>query len=82
MKHSLYENPTLSQSSTGKKIDREVERMLKNGIIKRSTTHFINLILPVIKKDSLVCLCIDARELNQRLQPDRKGPEEIEVLRK
>ena len=39
--------------------------------------------LPVIKKDSSVRLCIDARELNQRLQPDRDGPEEMEeVLRK
>ena len=57
--------------------------MLKYGIIERSNTPFINPMLPVIKKDDSVRLCMDARELNQRLQPDRDGPEEMEeVLRK
>ena len=65
------------------KVDLEIERMLAYGIIERSTTPFINPMLPVNKSDGSVRLCMDARELNKRLQPDRDGPEEMEeVLRK
>ena len=65
------------------KVDKAIEKMLKYGIIERSTTLFINPMLPVIKTDDSVRLCMDARELNKRLQPDRDGPEEMDkVLRK
>ena len=65
------------------KVDLEIERMLAYGTIERSTTPFINPMLPVNKSNGSVRLCMDARELNKRLQPDRDGPEEMEeVLRK
>ena len=57
--------------------------MLSYRIIERYNTPFINPQVGVIRKDGDVRLCLDARELNKRLQPDHDGPEDIEqVLKK
>ena len=56
------------------KVDKKVKRMLKYGIVERSMTTFINSMVPVTKKDSLVRLCMDAREFNQRLHQIEMGP--------
>lgn len=66
-----------------KEVDAEIERMLKDGIIERLTSPYINPIVPVIKKNGSVRACLDARELNKRLQDDHDGPEKIdEVLKR
>lgn len=61
-------------------VDREVNRMLEYGIIERSFSPYINPIVPVVKKDGSVRLCLDARELNRRLQDDHDGPEDMEQV--
>ena len=65
------------------KVNTEIQKMLDYDIIERSDTPFINPTIPVIKKDGSARVCMDARELNERLQPDHDGLEEMEqVLKK
>ena len=65
------------------KVDLEIERMLRYDIIERSYSQFINPLVPVIKRNGSIRLCLNARELNKRLQNDHDGPEGMdEVLRK
>ena len=54
--------------------------MLENGIIRRSNSNYINPIVIVIKKGGSVRLCLDARELNRRLEEDRECPPGIEEI--
>ena len=54
--------------------------MLENGIIRRSNSIFINPIVIAAKKDGSVRLCLDARELNKRLEEDRESPPGIEEI--
>lgn len=49
------------------KVDAEMERMLKVGIIERSDSPHIDPIVPVIRKNGSIRVCLDARELNKRL---------------
>ena len=62
------------------KVDEEIKRMLKMGIIQRSSSPYINPLVPVIKKDGTVRLCLDARKLNDILLEDWECPEPAEVL--
>ena len=65
------------------KADSEIDRMLNYDIIERSSSQYINPIVPVIKKSGAVRLCLDVRELNVHLKNDHDGPEGMdEVLRK
>ena len=54
--------------------------MLDIGIIQRSNSPYINPIVPVIKKDGSVRLCLDARKLNEILIQDWECPEPAVVL--
>lgn len=60
--------------------DKEINRMLALGIIEPSYTPYINPLVNVVKKDMSVRICLDARELNKRLQEDHDGPEPINVV--
>ncbi|CAB0040566.1 unnamed protein product [Trichogramma brassicae] len=63
-------------------VSREIERMLEYGVIERANTPFINPLVAVAKKDNTVRLCLDARQINDRMLEDHDGPEEIDqVLR-
>ncbi|XP_033218266.1 uncharacterized protein LOC117173735 [Belonocnema kinseyi] len=66
------------------KVDQEIHRMINVGInvgiIQRSKSPYINPIVPVIKKDGSVRLCLDARKLNDILIEDWECPESAEVL--
>ena len=62
------------------KADEEIKRMLEMGIIQRSSSPYINPIVPVIKKDGTVRVCLDARKLNDILPEDWKFPEPAEIL--
>ena len=62
------------------KVDQEIKRMLEMGIIQRSSSPYINPIVPVIKKDGTVRLCLDARKLNDILLEDWECPEPAEIL--
>ncbi|CAB0039250.1 unnamed protein product [Trichogramma brassicae] len=63
-------------------VSHEIERMLGYGVIERASTPFINPLVAVAKKDNTVRLCLDARQINDRMLEDHDGPEEIDqVLR-
>ena len=62
------------------RVDEEIKRMLDREIIQRSSSPYINPIVPVIKKDGTVRLCLDARKLNEILLEDWKCPEPAEIL--
>lgn len=62
------------------KVEQEIEIMLKNNIIRRSKSNFINPIVIAAKKDGSIRLCLDARELNKRLQSDLECPPGVEEI--
>lgn len=61
-------------------VDAEINRMLALGVIQRSKSPYCNPILVVIKKDNSVRLCLDARRINEILQPDNEQMETPEIL--
>ncbi|CAB0033761.1 unnamed protein product [Trichogramma brassicae] len=64
------------------KVSREIEKMLAYGVIERSNTSFINPLVVVAKKDGSVRVCLDARQVNERMIADHDGPEDVDqVLR-
>lgn len=58
----------------------EIKRMERLGIIERSNTRYINSLVPVFKKDNSVRVCLAALDLNQRLQSDHDGPDDIDQV--
>ena len=62
------------------KVESEIMNMLKNGIIRRSTSNIINPVVIASKKDGSIRLCLDARGLNKRLEEDRESPPGIEDI--
>lgn len=65
-----YPIPLAYQSVT----DAEIKRMLELRIIRKQATPFINPLVPVIKKDGTVRLCLDARRTNKIIIPDYDSP--------
>ena len=53
---------------------------IQHSSIQRSSSPYINPIVPVIKKDGTVRLCLDARKLNEILLEDWECPEPAEIL--
>lgn len=51
-------------------VNNKIEEMVEEGIIERSDTQYISPIVPVIKKDGTVRICLDARELNKKIVMD------------
>ena len=62
------------------KVKQEIDRWIKLGIIRRSTSPYINPLVVVIKKDKSVRLCLDARKLNEKLIDDYESPPGVEEL--
>ena len=62
------------------KVEQEIQTMLKNGIIRKSKSNFINPVVIVAKKDGSIRLCLDAGELNKRLQNNPECPTGIEKI--
>ncbi|CAB0036681.1 unnamed protein product [Trichogramma brassicae] len=65
------------------KVSEEIDNMLRYGVIERAVTPYINPLVIVPKKNGAVRICLDARQINDRMQEDHDGPEEIDqVLRR
>ena len=45
-------------------VKREVEKLLKEGIIEESTSHWSSPVVPVLKPSGDIRLCVDFRKLN------------------
>lgn len=61
-------------------VQKQIDHMLLSEIIQKSNSSYINPLVPVIKKDGTVRVCLDARRLNERLIEDWECPETAEVL--
>lgn len=61
-------------------VEKEMNRMLKQNLIQRSNSTWINPLVIVAKKDGSVRLCLDARHLNEKLQNDYDSPEALEDI--
>ena len=57
---------------------KEIQRMILEDIIERSSSPYTSPLVAIPKKDGQVRLCLDARELNKMLINDRTSPGEIE----
>lgn len=62
------------------KMDKEIQRMLNLGIIEKSDSPWSSPIIGVEKKNGDIRLCLDARQINKRIIPDRECPMSIEEI--
>lgn len=62
------------------KVKRKIEEMTKWGIIRRSETPYISPLVPIIKKDGTVRVCLDAQSLNKKIDMDYESPQPAEHL--
>lgn len=60
--------------SRQKAVEKEINRMLSLGVIKRESTPYISPITVVMKKDDSVRICLDARYLNSKMIADCETP--------
>lgn len=57
-----------------KEVDRQVQEMEEWGVISRGQTEFVSPLVVVQKKDGTPRVCLDARQLNKRLEHDHVVP--------
>ena len=63
-----------------KQADEQIQCMIRWDIIQKSTSPFINPLVATTKKDGKIRLCLDTRKLNEKLQADHEGTENMDVL--
>lgn len=63
-----------------KAVERELEEMLREGIIERSVSGYCNPLRIVKKKDVRLRICLDARFINQVIESDNESPPLIDEL--
>ena len=61
-------------------VEKEIEYMMELGVIERSSSEFCNPLRVVVKKDSSIRLCLDARFFNKVIAADNESPPRIEEL--
>jgi len=57
-----------------KKMDQEIQRMLNLDIIEQSSSPWSSPIVGVEKRNGYIRLCIDARQINKKIIPDKECP--------
>ena len=62
------------------KVNDTIQQMLKDGVIEKANSRYINPLCIVVKKDGAVHLTIDARTLNKRRVPNHYRTECIDGL--
>ncbi|KAK9720154.1 Integrase zinc binding domain [Popillia japonica] len=63
-----------------REVQQEVQKLLREGIIERSNSCYINPIVIVKKTDGSLRICLDAREINKRIKPGYENPQTVEIL--
>lgn len=61
-------------------VQNEIDKMLKWGVIERSDSPYNNPIITVIKSDSSIRLCLDARKVNTIILPTRDSSPPIDDI--
>jgi transposase InsO family protein len=62
------------------KVQEEVNRMERWGVISRSDTPYSSPLVTTVKKDGSVRICLDARRLNSMTEADTELPRSIDDL--
>lgn len=63
-------------------VEKQIQQMLDWDIIERCSSPYASPLCCVVKKDSTVRLCLDARKLNLRIVKDRESPTPPEEILK
>lgn len=64
------------------KVEEQIQQMLRWDVIERCASPYASPLCCVVKKDSSVRLCLDARKLNLRIEKDRDSPTPPEEILK
>ena len=62
------------------KVEKEINKMLKLGIIRPSQSNYISPMLVVPKKNGDIRLCLDGRKLNEKLMDDYESPPTVDEI--
>lgn len=57
-----------------------LKELEKSDIIERAATQYINPLIVVVKKSGEIRLCLDAREINKRMENDHDQPSTIDEI--
>jgi hypothetical protein len=61
----------------------QIEEMIKNGILEISYSSYVNPLTIIQRKHKPVRICVDARQVNKQMVPDRaKTPPAYELLQR
>jgi hypothetical protein len=52
-------------------VREQIEEMVKNGILEISHSPYVNALTIIQRKNKPVCICVDARQVNKQMVPDR-----------
>lgn len=55
-------------------VKQQIDEMVKWGVIERAKVDYVSPLVCVKKKDKSIRICLDARQLNQRLKKDYVNP--------
>ena len=62
------------------KVEEQLQIMLDWKIIERAVSSYVNPLVTIIKKDGSVRLCLDARQINAIMVPDKETPNNPDEL--
>lgn len=62
------------------KVKIEIGKLLKDGIIERSNTPYINPLVIVTKKSGEIRICLDARTINKYTVPQYEAPLMVDAI--
>ena len=69
--------------SLRREVREQMEEMIKNGIFEISLSPYVNPLTIIQRKDKPVRVCVDARQANKQMVPDRgKTPPADELLQR
>lgn len=61
-------------------IQKQIDQLVEQKIIKRAATEYINPIVVVKKKNGDLRMCLDARNINARMEADHAQPPNVEEI--
>lgn len=62
------------------KVKEKINEMLRNDIIEKSKTYYVNPLVVVKKTSGDIRLCLDARKINQITKPQYESPQRIDSM--
>ena len=62
------------------KVEKEINKVLKLGIIRPSHSNYISPMLVVPKKNGDIRLCLEGRKLNEKLMDDYESPPTVDEI--